>query len=64
MLAEAERAGVDRFVFVSSLGAPKGQSDYHRSKRDAERLVRQFRGELDDLPARATCTVRATSRSR
>jgi uncharacterized protein YbjT (DUF2867 family) len=44
MLAEARRAGVNRFVFVSSLGAPDGKSQYHRSKRDAERLVRQFEG--------------------
>jgi uncharacterized protein YbjT (DUF2867 family) len=44
ILAEARRAGVNRFVFVSSLGAPEGKSDYHRSKREAERLVRQFEG--------------------
>ncbi|HEV7991440.1 MAG TPA: NAD-dependent epimerase/dehydratase family protein [Gemmatimonadaceae bacterium] len=42
--AEAERAGVGRLVYVSSLGAPEGASDYHRSKRDAERLVEAFRG--------------------
>jgi uncharacterized protein YbjT (DUF2867 family) len=42
--AEAERAGVSRLVFVSSLGAPEGASDYHRSKRVAERIVEQFRG--------------------
>jgi uncharacterized protein YbjT (DUF2867 family) len=42
--SEAERAGVKRLVFVSSLGAPEGQSDYHRSKREAERIVAQFRG--------------------
>jgi uncharacterized protein YbjT (DUF2867 family) len=41
---EAERAGVPRLVFVSSLGAPEGASDYHRSKRQAERIVEQFRG--------------------
>jgi len=44
VLAEAERAGVTRFVFVSSLGALEGASDYHRSKRQAERLVEAFRG--------------------
>jgi uncharacterized protein YbjT (DUF2867 family) len=44
IVAEAERAGVSRFVFVSSLGAPEGASDYHRSKRDAERIVAQFSG--------------------
>jgi NADH dehydrogenase len=44
MLAEAQRAGVSRFVFVSSLGAPRGESAYHRSKQEAEALVRGFRG--------------------
>jgi NADH dehydrogenase len=44
MVAEAERAGVRRFVFVSSLGAPEGESDYHRSKREAERIVERFSG--------------------
>ena len=42
--AEAERAGVSRLVFVSSLGAPEGASGYHKSKREAEQIVRQFRG--------------------
>jgi NADH dehydrogenase len=31
-------------VFVSSLGAPEGASDYHRSKRDAEAIVEHFKG--------------------
>jgi NADH dehydrogenase len=44
MLAEAQRAGVKRFVYVSSLGAPEGKSEYHRSKREAERLVKEFAG--------------------
>lgn len=44
MIAETERAKVGRFIFVSSLGAPKGASDYHRSKRAAEELVRKFHG--------------------
>jgi NADH dehydrogenase len=44
ILAEAQRAGVERVVFVSSLGAPEGDSDYHRSKREAERLVERFGG--------------------
>lgn len=39
MLEEAKRAGARRFVFVSSLGADIGESDYHRSKLDAEQLV-------------------------
>jgi len=42
--AEAMRAGVQRLVFVSSLGAAEGESDYHRSKREAERIVEQFAG--------------------
>ena len=44
MIAEAERAKVGRFIFVSSLGAPSGKSAYHRSKREAEELVRHFAG--------------------
>jgi NADH dehydrogenase len=44
MVVEAERAGVRRFVFVSSLGAQDGASDYHRSKREAERIVEGFKG--------------------
>ena len=44
MIREAERAGVGRFIYVSSLGADTGESDYHRSKRAAERLVEKFRG--------------------
>jgi uncharacterized protein YbjT (DUF2867 family) len=39
MLDEARRSGVKRFVFVSSLGADVGKSEYHKSKREAERLV-------------------------
>ena len=44
IVAESERAGVRRFVFVSSLGALEGESDYHRSKREAERIVERFAG--------------------
>jgi uncharacterized protein YbjT (DUF2867 family) len=44
MVQEAERAGVARFVYVSSLGADVGESDYHRSKREAEAIVRAFTG--------------------
>ena len=40
LVREAARAGVDRFVYVSSLGADRGQSAYHRSKRAAEEVVR------------------------
>jgi uncharacterized protein YbjT (DUF2867 family) len=41
ILTEAQRANVKRFIYVSSLGADIGQSDYHRSKREAELLVEQ-----------------------
>ena len=41
MVAEAERAGVRRFVYVSSLGADVGTSEYHKSKFAAERVVEQ-----------------------
>jgi len=44
VVREAERAGVRKFVFVSSLGADKGTSPYHTSKRAAEAIVRQFHG--------------------
>jgi uncharacterized protein YbjT (DUF2867 family) len=45
VMREAERAGVKRFIYVSSLGADQGQSPYHQSKRRAEAIVRQFNGE-------------------
>ncbi len=44
IIAEAERAGVARFVLVSSLGAPVGTSDYHVSKQKAEAAARKFNG--------------------
>ena len=44
VLAEAARAGLIRVVYVSSLGADQGESGYHRSKRSAEDLVREYRG--------------------
>jgi NADH dehydrogenase len=44
VLAEAARNSVPRFVFVSSLGAQRGESGYHASKRAAEALVRAFAG--------------------
>ena len=37
---EAKRAGVRRFVYVSSLGAERGESGYHLSKKAAEDAVR------------------------
>jgi NADH dehydrogenase len=42
VVLEAERAGVRRIVYVSSLGADRGQSPYHRSKYVAEDVVRTF----------------------
>jgi Nucleoside-diphosphate-sugar epimerases len=45
ILAETKRAGVKRFVFVSSLGADVGQSAYHQSKKAGEELTAQ--SELD-----------------
>jgi uncharacterized protein YbjT (DUF2867 family) len=39
ILAEAARANARRFVFVSSLGAERGSSEYHQSKLAAEKLV-------------------------
>lgn len=44
MVREAERAGVGRFIYVSSLGADRGESPYHRSKKAAEEIVEGFRG--------------------
>lgn len=45
IVGEAERAGVRRLVYVSSLGAETGESAYHRSKHAAEEIVRGFRGD-------------------
>jgi uncharacterized protein YbjT (DUF2867 family) len=42
VVLEAERAGVKRVVFVSSLGADRGTSAYHKSKCVAEDVVRGF----------------------
>lgn len=44
MIRESERAGVGRFIYVSSLGADRGQSPYHLSKKSAEALVERFHG--------------------
>ncbi|MFL5486558.1 MAG: NAD-dependent epimerase/dehydratase family protein, partial [Gemmatimonadaceae bacterium] len=41
---EAERCRVGRLIFISSLGAEAGNSPYHRSKRRAEEIVRNFAG--------------------
>ncbi|HYO92610.1 MAG TPA: NAD(P)H-binding protein, partial [Pyrinomonadaceae bacterium] len=45
VLKEAERAGVRRFVFISSLGADRGRSAYHQSKRRAEEIVKKAKCE-------------------
>ncbi len=42
MLIEAERAGVQKFVYVSSLGAERGTSAYHKSKCVSEDVVKGF----------------------
>jgi uncharacterized protein YbjT (DUF2867 family) len=44
IVREAERCKVGRFIYVSSLGAETGDSAYHRSKRRAEDIVRNFAG--------------------
>src|SRR5687768_3899943 len=45
IVREAERAGVPRFLFVSSLGCERGSSAYHQSKRAGEKIVGGFDGE-------------------
>lgn len=45
VLDEAARGGVRRFVYVSSLGAERGESPYHKSKHEAEKLVHGFARE-------------------
>ncbi|HEY4305326.1 MAG TPA: NAD-dependent epimerase/dehydratase family protein [Gemmatimonadaceae bacterium] len=39
---EAERNGVRKLIYVSSLGAERGKSGYHRSKSVAEEVVHTF----------------------
>lgn len=45
VVGAAEECGVSRLIYVSSLGAERGRSEYHASKRSAEAAVRQFRGD-------------------
>lgn len=40
----ASRAGEPHFIYLSSLGADQGESEYHRSKRRAEEVVRRYPG--------------------
>jgi nucleoside-diphosphate-sugar epimerase len=44
LLKAAAEAGAPFFVFVSSLGADRGGTDYHQSKRAAEEHVRAYAG--------------------
>jgi NADH dehydrogenase len=44
LLDTAAKSGAPAFIFLSSLGADAGQSAYHKSKRDAEELVRRYPG--------------------
>lgn len=39
VVAEAERAQVVRFIYVSSLGCDRGSSPYHKSKLEGERIA-------------------------
>jgi nucleoside-diphosphate-sugar epimerase len=45
LLNVAARAGLPKFVYISSLAAERGTSAYHASKREAERLVRAYAGD-------------------
>ena len=42
VVLEAERSGVQKLIYVSSLGAERGTSEYHKSKSVAEEVVRTF----------------------
>jgi len=42
LVLEAERSGVRKLIYVSSLGADRGTSEYHKSKSVAEDVVRTF----------------------
>ena len=44
LLDAATQAGLPTFVFLSSLGADRGESAYHKSKREAEARVRHYAG--------------------
>lgn len=44
IVAEAQRAKCGRFIYISSLGADRGSSEYHKSKVRAEEIVRTFAG--------------------
>jgi NADH dehydrogenase len=63
VVAEAARAGVPHLVYVSSLGAERGKSPYHRTKFAGEAEARRFPGAGSSC-APATSTAPATGRSR
>ena len=44
LVVEATRAGHPKFILISSLGADRGSSAYHASKRDAESIVQRYGG--------------------
>jgi NADH dehydrogenase len=44
LLSECARAGLPKLVYISSLGAERGTSAYHQSKREAEGLLRCYAG--------------------
>jgi nucleoside-diphosphate-sugar epimerase len=45
LLEEASATGRPRFIFISSLGADTGKSEYHASKRAAEGMVMKYGGD-------------------
>lgn len=45
VVLEAERSGVKKLIYISSLGADRGTSAYHKSKSVAEDVVRTFTRE-------------------
>ncbi len=45
VVAEALRSGRPRVIHVSSLGADRGRSNYHRSKLESEKIVRGYAGD-------------------
>lgn len=44
LLEAAEQVGAPPFIYLSSLGADRGESEYHKSKFRAEALVRDYPG--------------------
>lgn len=42
VVREADASGVRRFIYLSSIGADTGNSDYHRSKVEGEVVARTF----------------------